>query len=489
MALTFRLYGRPIQTELSSYLFNAIAVEQYLNAIWSGKKVPPPQILIELYFKESDDVGSLRGSNNSKIEDHCGAKIEIKFNEEYADEYQALLEKPKDIQLIPVEYYKVDWYSFANKPITSRTMPVSGSYIDATTMKLQNGTDYYLQQVIDDTLSPKEQVALAIAYRRLKEEFNRDPALTIMNKGLIARRGDITDKDLTLSIDVSRRTSWEANLVPYVDQLPFSLSGRGEQHVVKTLLALQRKVDKETKIILIEEPENHLSFSSMNKLIQKIHGRLPGKQLILTTHSPYVLNKLGLEKLILLYEGQTTQFTDLREETQKYFKKLSGYDTLRLVLAKKAILVEGPSDELMIQKAYHLEHGHPPIADGVDVINVRGLSFARFLDIAALLPQETVVVTDNDGNYQHNILDKYSDYRSLSNVKFCFSVDNSRPTLEPQIVGCNPLGTLNKIFKTKYKSQDALIAYMEQNKTDCALKLFETQEPFTLPEYIRDAVQ
>jgi predicted ATP-dependent endonuclease of OLD family len=32
--------------------------------------------------------------------------------------------------------------------------------------------------------------------------------------------------------------------------------------------------------------------------------------------------------------------------------KLPGYDTLRLILCNKAILVEGPSDELIVQKAY-----------------------------------------------------------------------------------------------------------------------------------------
>ena len=45
-----------------------------------------------------------------------------------------------------------------------------------------------------------------------------------------------------------------------------------------------------------------------------------------------------------------------------YFKKLPGYDTLRLVLAKRVILVEGPSDELVVQRAYRDAHdgsSHP----------------------------------------------------------------------------------------------------------------------------------
>ena len=86
---------------------------------------------------------------------------------------------------------------------------------------------------------------------------------------------------------------------------------------------------------------------------------------------------------------------NLPVDTQSYFKRLLGYDTLRLILARKVILVEGPSDESVIQRAFLVKYGTLPIEAGVDVINVRGLSFARFLDIAKELKNEFRVVTDN----------------------------------------------------------------------------------------------
>lgn len=52
-----------------------------------------------------------------------------------------------------------------------------------------------------------------------------------------------------------------------------------------------------------------------------------------------------------------------------FFKKISGYDTLRLILCKKAILVEGDSDELVVQKAYKSKNNNRlPIEDQIDVI-------------------------------------------------------------------------------------------------------------------------
>ncbi len=66
-------------------------------------------------------------------------------------------------------------------------------------------------------------------------------------------------------------------------------------------------------------------------------------------------------------------------------------------LVDKAILVEGPSDELIIQRAYQDKYGRSPLADGIDVISV-GLAFERFLSIAKLIGKKVAIVTDNDGN-------------------------------------------------------------------------------------------
>ena len=46
------------------------------------------------------------------------------------------------------------------------------------------------------------------------------------------------------------------------------------------MLALERQA-KDANIILIEEPENHLSFTSMNMLINKIREKCAGRQIII----------------------------------------------------------------------------------------------------------------------------------------------------------------------------------------------------------------
>lgn len=485
LVLTKRIGGRNIEGELSAFLFNKKCADQYLTDLRNGKNPPLPSIVIEAYLSETKELAFLKGSNNTKKSDEVGVRLEIAFNEDYKEEYASLLADASEKKLIPAEYYKINWYSFANNAITSRSLPINIFSIDATSIRLQSGTDYYIQNLVSENLTPKERVALAVAYRKLKESFSEEPSIQGINKNL--SKGAITEKDVTITIDVSQKTNWETNLVPHLDDLPFQFAGKGEQTALKIMLALERKVQK-ADIVLIEEPENHLSYSSMSKLISKIATKCAGRQIVITTHSAYVLNKLGIEKVQLLHGNKTISLAQLPEDTPSYFKKLSGYDTLRLILADKAILVEGPSDELITQKAFLVRHGKLPLDAGVDVINVRGLSFARFLDLARELKNHVRVITDNDGDYQKRVREKYEEYGSTGTIKIFADADDSAKTLEPQLVKVNDLAMLNRVFNTNFPNTSALTEYMINNKTECALRIFESNEPVVMPQYIKDAI-
>jgi predicted ATP-dependent endonuclease of OLD family len=289
-----------------------------------------------------------------------------------------------------------------------------------------------------------------------------------------------------VSVDISAKSNWESTLTSYLDDIPFKFIGKGEQNSIKINLTIESEAE-ESQVILIEEPENHLSFSNMSKLINKIKDKCRGKQLILTTHSTFVLNKLGINNVILLNNENNMKLEDLSIETQRYFQKLPGYDTLRLILSQRPILVEGPSDELIIQKAYWQKYGRLPIEDGRDIITVRGLSFKRFLEIAKILNKKVSVVTDNDGDVE-NLKRKYVDYLDDRNIDIWYSDDVNAKTLEPQILKVNTAETLNNIFGTS-KNKEELEKYMASNKTDSALKIFESELEIKIPEYINDAIE
>jgi putative ATP-dependent endonuclease of OLD family len=472
LVMSGQINGRSIQNELSPYLFNVDAVKEYVQALNSGTPIPPPTVTIEAYLDDDPVFARLKGTNNELKQNCPGLRLRIVFDDEYKDEYRAYIANPGEVKTIPIEYYKADWLSFAYNPVTSRSISIKSIFIDTTVIRLTSGTDRYVNRVVSTVLDQRQKAELALSYRKLKDTFQQFDGVKRINTHLATQKGHVTKKDLSLSMDMSSRAGWEANVAPHLDDLPLAFSGKGEQSVVNMMLAVQSSED--AHILLIEEPENHLSYSNMSELIRRISEKASGKQLIIATHSSYVLNKLGVQKVTLFNRNKSM--------------KLPGHNTLRLILAQKAILVEGPSDELVVQRAFQDRYGKTPLEAGVDVISVDALAFKRFLEIGILLDLEIRVVTDNDGDIA-SLTEKYKDYWHYSRIKICFDKDESCKTLEPQLLKANSLSTMNGVLGTSHATDQELLNYMKHNKTDCALRILSSNQKINYPEYIEDAIK
>ena len=480
-----------LRNELSQYSFNHEVVKAYIESLTTTTPRLPPHILIEVFF-DTDQFPTLEGNGNSQKAKGCGVQFKIEFDPEYHDEYEVLI-KSGNISTIPIEYYKTTWKSFARESITARSIPMKSVLIDSSSARYQNGSDIYISRIIRDDLEDSEKVAMSQEYRRLKQEFMLAEPIKAINEK-IKTKSKVTEKDLKVSVDLSTQNSWESTLMTYLDETPFHQIGKGEQCIIKTNLALGHKKSKEANLILIEEPESHLSHSKLNQLIASIEENCEGKQIIISTHSSFVANKLGLEHLILLNNPEVARLKDLPLDTQKFFKKLPGYQTLRLLLCRKALLVEGDSDELIVQKAYMTANkGRLPIEDGIDVISVK-LTFKRFLEVAQKLKLSVAVITDNDGNYDNNITKKYKGFKDEDTIKIFADIRNELNTLEPQFFDanktdpnklCRAIGINHKIYNT----EDKIIKYMIDNKTSWALKVFDSGEVLEFPKYIQEAVR
>jgi putative ATP-dependent endonuclease of the OLD family len=499
LALTGLHGGKYLKNELSQYVFNNEIVAEYISGLEQGNTAQPlPHIFIEVFI-EGEDIAEFEGDFHSdKPNKSCGFSLKIAFDDKYQKEYEDLV-KLGGIKTLPIEYYNVFWTSFArDESITPRTIPIKSALIDSSSNKLQNGSDIYISRIVKEFLESNEVVQISQAHRRMKESFMGEEAIKKINEK-IKTASKISDKKVELSVELSSKNAWESSLMTYLEDVPFHYIGKGEQCLVKTKLALGHKKSKEANIILLEEPENHLSYSKLNQLISDIKSDSGEKQILISTHSSFVANKLGLEHLLLLNARKTVRLNQLSSDTYKFFEKLSGYDTLRLILCKKAILVEGDSDELIVQKAFMLNNeGKLPIEMGVDVISV-GTSFLRFLEIAEKIGTDVSVVTDNDGNVDA-LNKKYENYlggNAKPNIEICFDStidigavpDFNYNTLEPKFLKANSLETINKVLGTTYQSEDDLHKYMKANKTECALKIFETKEVLKFPQYILDAIK
>lgn len=498
LALSGWFKGRYIYNELTQYLFNKQSVDEYLKSIEDGNPIPLPSISIELFFSDNSPA-LFRGNRNSENTDSCGLTFKIEFDEKFLEEYTFLIQE-KSIHSLPIEYYQFYWESFArDEKITPRLIPFKSALIDSSNNKQQNGSDIYIGQIVKNFLDTKDIVDISQSHRRMKDVFVQQDAIKNINNK-IQENSNIADRKVELSVELSTKNAWENTLLTYIDDIPFHFLGQGEQSTIKTKLALSHKKAIEANILLIEEPENHLSHSKLNKLINDLKAGGEDKQIIINTHSSFVANKLGLDSLILINDLKTIKLTDLKKDTFQFFQKLSGYDTLRLILCEKAILVEGDSDELIVQKAYMKKHENKlPIDDGIDVISV-GTSFLRFLEIADKINKPTIVITDTDWSLEA-LQEKYSDYlgeNKKDNIEISYdeTIDfgelslNGKPfnynTLEPKLFKKNSLYILNNIFQKNFITDDDMHKFMKMNKTICALCLFETEINFDIPDYIND---
>jgi len=504
LTLTGMLNGKYLRNELTHYLFNKTVVENYVSKLEKGGKGQPmpPNILIEVQFG-GDDMPLLEGNRNMKKTKLCGVSLEIAFDDRFRDEYEALI-KASGIKTIPIEYYDATWRSFADKLLTPRGIPLTSALVDSSSFRYRTGSDVYISQIIRDLLEIEDLVAISQAHRKMKESFMDDPSIDTINTK-IKNSTKISNKDVKISVDLSYKNAWENSLMTYLDDVPFHHVGKGEQAIVKTKLSLSHKKTKQANVVLLEEPENHLSHSKLNQLIRDLKEGNQDKQVVITTHSSFVANKLGLGSIVLLHNQMHIKIDELSVQTKTFFEKLSGYDTLRLLLCKKAILVEGDSDELIVQKAYmNYNSGRLPIEDGVDVITV-GTAFLRFLEIASKIYKPVNVVTDNDGDVE-SVRNKYSEYlgedaptKDFINICYDEFVDTGvlrigdRPfnynTLEPKMVKANSLKKMNLILDRNCKTANELHAFMRSQKTDCALKIFESTKSIKFPDYILASIE
>ena len=168
-------------------------------------------------------------------------------------------------------------------------------------------------------------------------------------------------------------------------------------------------------------------------------------------------------------------------------------------------MVEGDSDELVVQKAYRSQNNNRlPIEDQVDVISV-GTSFLRFLELAVALNLKVAVVTDNDGDVSA-LEEKYAAYikdNKKENIAICYdeSVDTGdltiggKPynynTLEPKILKANGnnISLFNSILGTNHTTLEDLQKYMKHHKTEAALAIFNSDKNVVFPAYILEAIR
>lgn len=446
-----------------------------------------PKIEIEVYFSSEINNPDFRGKNNFLREERPGLRFTYEFDEAYEYLYAETTHK-----FIPCEYYHITRHWFSGLVAKTMLLPFKLFVIDSSNSFFNSRPRQFLARLLeDDTDGFRPQMLSCLA--GMRDKFEKDDKVKCVNNTLSKRAKKIKN-ELGVSIDLISKNSYSSILAPMVDGVPFENAGLGEQCIVKTLLSLGEDDSGKPRILIVEEPETHLSHTMMYSLMELLEEKVQN-QIIITTHSSFVANRMELDNLVVLYKDNVGNVIsqnlrqDLKDKEYNYFFKSTNYATLRLILCKAAILVEGPTDEI-ICNYYMRQVKRDMFHNGVELMAVGGVSFRHFVELAKDLKIKVAIVRDRDKESRQYYETLYGINDSTDNIRVF--LDDNCTTLEPSFVEANKnkvqeLSDAIRIKKQTGESQVSLISFMTANKTEWAFRLMRGTEQFDVPQYIKNA--
>ncbi|MFY0645004.1 MAG: AAA family ATPase [Bacteroidia bacterium] len=454
------------------HLFNKEVIEEFLS---SDKKYEDlPILFVELYLNNQSNIVLDGHYNSAGIPAH-GLLLLCEPRDELSKEIEDILSQNDDN--FPFEYYSISFKTFSGESYTGYRKFVQHLLLDNTQINNEYATKTYIKTLYHSSIQDAEKNKHQNEYRKHKENFRADVLKELNDR--------ITD--YSFSVRTNSKANLESDLTIKEDNIEIENRGKGRQCFIKTDFALQKN-ENELDIILIEEPENHLSHVNMKKLIRRIADS-ENKQLLIATHSNLISSRLDLRKAIMLNSNSSNPISlkALSESTARFFMKAPDNNVLEYILSNKVILVEGDAEYILMEALYKNVTGESLEEANVHIISVGGTSFKRYLEIALLLGIKTAVIRDNDADYQAFCVDRYQAYIS-NEIKLFFEEDNSLTTFEISFYQSNKK-VCDELFSSRRKTL-SVQKYMLANKTDAAFELLDKKaEKLVVPEYIKQAIE
>lgn len=247
----------------------------------------------------------------------------------------------------------------------------------------------------------------------------------------------------------------------------------------------------------IEEPEAHLSVNNLRfatdfiyKSTQKGGSSL---QTLISSHSPQVINKLELTNVIVVSGNAAIHLTDSKKKLTNYLRKRPNFDILKLLLSNKTVLVEGTTEEMLINAILYRDNKN---VSSLEVISIEQTGFTTFMDVWLQV---------NKGNTKKrlSIIRDYDENDTTKKIHEKYDADNdnirvrttTKYTLEDDLAEADGnLDRLNTLFDKKCKTSDEMAAFLKKSKAERMLKIAdsildeENKNPIKLPKHIQEAL-
>lgn len=281
------------------------------------------------------------------------------------------------------------------------------------------------------------------------------------------------------------------------------------------------------RLIAVEEPESHLHPHLQDHIAENIESIqkefCETMQLLITSHSTHIAAKLNLENTAIIYfDNQSScivshyvlsNLDNIKNKASiHYLSKYLDATKSRLFFARKLILVEGISEQLLIPLFFQQYFGFPIEKAGCNIINVHGVAFKHFLKIIQSgYFIKCLVLTDSDSETQTSQrAEKLKrEFETQSLIKVMIS---SQTTFEKDLILSNRVGNGKSILERalvstrpilgkKYIDEniggntevDLFFSHIEDYKSEFSFNLskeiISDSDEFNIPEYIQQGFE
>lgn len=443
------------------------------------ENLPRITINIEFELKDMPVNGLFYGENHDfeKNKKLFGIRFTCEIPQEFIPDLMPVI----SIGKIPYEYYQMSWNTFQGDTYNLLRRPLNFLLIDNESTDSANSYNYYNKNLFISSHDPAMQQGIKSEFRTKVNDLFDDLNL---NKISDNQKFGVNEKKLI----------FENILTILDDSIPIENKGKGKENIIKTKIVLDKNVGK-MDVVAIEEPENHLSFNNLKIMIESIKKQISNHQLIITTHESMIASSLNLKNVMWIKEENTETLRNLDDDDSYYFLKSPNNNLLQYILSEKVILVEGPTEYLLVPKFFKELYSEPLDSFGINIISCSGVSYKRYIDIADKMEKKVVIITDNDKK-ETNITEKNKFNNEHEKIKIFMDESTDNWTWESCLYNLNS-EKLDELIITEdeadyfFHGQDygKTLGKMLNNKVDTAFIMYNSKYSFIIPDYIKKALE
>lgn len=246
------------------------------------------------------------------------------------------------------------------------------------------------------------------------DSYSADISSELHEKGIVEKMqiflNDLTDIKIepiyeTRDLNIDAKVKF---LQGNSQEINIQKKGEGtKRRISMALLELKKEMSQRidgSTTYLLDEPDTHLHVKAQMDLLSTLYDFCnQGHQVILTTHSPFLVNAVRPEEIRLLYQREinSTKVRYIKRSTEIESTVLRniGIENSYLFFAKKIVIVEGETEEAYIPSFFENKTNKTVNSKLVKILNVKGIrniyGFAQA--ILQIHPKENIfIIYDND---------------------------------------------------------------------------------------------